>query len=196
MGRVLVDVINKDLFVHSPSCPFYPRKTKWQTENTWTFDNLIIHAQLEDTIITGDQENLMAENGQKLFSAYIGSFEYKDSKAPRVINLERELSHRELAELLTSEAKERISIASQASGIDQNIIYNFLKKLKNKHSDQQGLLVKQFVEGNSGLSGFSAVHQLLGARPEDLSITTESGYTSAVQNANTLLLFTAIALII
>jgi len=179
---------NKDLYVTHRRVHSIQEKPDGQTENTWAFDSLIIHAQLEDTIITDDQENLMAETVNKLFSAYIGSFEYKNSKAPRVINLERELSHRELAGLLTPEAKDRISAASQASGIDQNIIYNFLRKLKNKHSDQQGLLVKQFIEGNTGLSGFSAIHQLLGAFVEDLSISTESGYTSTVQNANTFII--------
>ena len=75
-------------------------------------------------------------------------------------------------------------MASYASGIDQTIIYAFLKKLKNKHSDQQGLIVKQFIDGNSGLSGFSAIHQLLGARLEDISIAAEAGYSNIVQEAN------------
>ena len=175
---------NQELFVTHRRVHTIEEKPNGQTENTWAFDSLILHAQLEDTVITGNQENTMAEMVNKLFSAYIGSFEHKNSKAPRVINLERELSYKDLAELAKSETKERIYLASNASGIDQNSIYTFLKKLKNKHSDQQGLIVKQFVEGNSGLSGFSAIHQLLGANPENLSITTESGYSAAVQAAN------------
>lgn len=176
---------NQDLFVTNRRVHSIDEKPNGTVENTWQFDSIIIHAQLEDTIITGNEENEMAEMVNNLFSTYIGSFEYKNSKAPRVISLERELSRRELAELLTPEVKDRVAIASQASGIEQTNIYALLKILKNKHPDQQGMILKQFVEGNKGFSGFAAIHQLLGARPEDISVETESGYMNVIQNART-----------
>ena len=76
---------NQDLFVTHRRLHAIEEKPNGQTESTWAFDRLVIHAQLEDTVITGDQENYMAKMVDRLFSAYIGSFEYKNSKAPRVI---------------------------------------------------------------------------------------------------------------
>jgi hypothetical protein len=175
---------NQDLFVTHRRIHTILEKPDDGTQNTWAFDKLVLHAQFEDTVITGNEENSMAELVNKLFSAYIGSFEYKNSKSPRIINIERELKKTEIDKLLSSESKERITIASQASGIDQDKIYYFLKKLKHKHTDQQGLIIKQFVESNAGFTGFAAVHQLLGAHPEDISISTESGYSEVIEKAN------------
>ncbi len=151
--------------------------------NKWQFDGLVVHFQLEDTKITGNEENEMAEKINKLFSTFIGSFEYHNSKALRVINIEREFNKRDLAELAHHDCRERISIASQTTCISQHEIATLLKSLRNKHPDHQGLLVKHFIETNAGATGFAAIHQLLGAKPEDLTIRTESGYASAVLNA-------------
>lgn len=151
--------------------------------NKWQFDSLIVHAQLEDTIITGNEENEMAQKINSLFGTFIGSFEYTNSKSPRVINIERELTKRDLHDLTRPEAQERIPIASLNSGIEEAKLILFLKNLQNKHADHQGLMVKQFIEESSGLSGFAAIHQLLGGLPEQLVIRTESGYTNAVVQA-------------
>jgi hypothetical protein len=175
---------NQDLFVTHRRIHTILEKSHGYTENSWAFDSLILHAQLEDSIITNNEENIMVDLVNKLFNAYIGSFEYKNTKAHRIIHIERELRKSDFENLLGSEAKDRLYIASQASGIDYDILVALLKKLKHKHSDQQGLIVKHFVESSAGLSGFSAIHQLLGGRPEHIIISTESGYMNVVEEAN------------
>jgi hypothetical protein len=151
--------------------------------NKWQFDSLLVHAQLEDTIISGNQENQIADKINKLFSAFIGSFEQENAKVPRVINLERELSAAHLDVLTRAEAKDRIDYASQITEISPVDLSSLLNKLKNKRPDDQAQLVKQFIE-NHGLSGFAAIHQLLGARPEDLHLRT-SGYISSIMQGKT-----------
>jgi hypothetical protein len=174
---------NQDLFVTHRRIHAIDDSSYEFAGNKWQFDSLIVHGQLEDTIITGNEENAMAEKINHLFSTFIGSFEYKNSKSPRIINIEREFSKRDLDDLTHKEARERIPVASQTTGIDQTKLMMLLKKLENKHPDHQGLMVKQFIEESTGLTGFAAIHQLLGARPEHLFIRTESGYTNAVMNA-------------
>lgn len=176
---------NQDLFVTHRRIHAIDDSDREFSGNKWQFDSLVVHGQLEDTVITGDEENAMAEKINHLFSTFIGSFEYKNSKSPRLINIERELSKRDLDDLTQPEARERIPVASQTTGIEQTKLMVLLKKLENKHPDHQGLMVKQFIEESSGLTGFAAIHQLLGAKPEHLFIRTESGYTNAVMNAKT-----------
>lgn len=151
--------------------------------NKWQFDSLLVHFQLEDTKITGNEENEMAEKIDQLFSTFIGSFNQKNSNALRIINIEREFSKRDLAELIHHDCRDRVSTASQTTGISQQELHFLLKSLKNKHADHQGLLLKEFIETNSGATGFAAIHQLLGAKPEHLIIRTESGYNNAVLEA-------------
>ncbi len=142
-----------------------------------------MHAQLEDKIISGNQESLIAGKINKLFSAFIGSFE-ENAKVPRAINLERELSAAHLDLLTRAEARDRIDYASQITEISPVDLSSVLNKLKNKGPDDQAQLVKQFIE-NHGLRGFAAVHQVLGARPEDLHLRTESGYISSIMQGKT-----------
>lgn len=174
---------NQDLFVTHRRIHAIDDTSHDFAGNKWQFDSLIVHGLLEDTIITGDEENKMAEKINHLFSAFLGSFEQKNSKAPRTINIERSFSKKDLDELTQSETRERIATASQATGIDQQALSILLERLKNKHPDHQGLMVKQFIQSNPGLTGFAAIHQLLGAKPEYLLIRTESGYTAAVMSA-------------
>lgn len=182
-GQGLSGRYNQDLYVTHRRIHAIDDNGNDFPANKWQFDSLIIHAQLEDTIITGNEENEMAEKINHLFGTFIGSFEYKNSKSPRVINIERELSKRDLDDLTRAEAQERIPIASLTTGIEATKLMILLKNLENKHPDHQGLMVKQFIEESSGLSGFAAIHQLLGGLPEHLVIRTESGYTNAVTQA-------------
>lgn len=152
-------------------------------ENRWQFDSLVVHAQLEDTIITGDEENKMANKINKLFGTYIESFSWKNSKEARIINIERDFTRNDLANLVTKEAEERVNHASEASGIDRSHIINLINEMKQKHPDHQGLLLKNFIESHKGFRGFAAAHQLLGAKAEDLFIRTEAGYNTAINNA-------------
>lgn len=174
---------NRDLFVTHRRIHSIDDSPHEFGGNKWQFDSILVHAQLEDTVITGNEENEMAEEVNRLFSTFIGSFEYKNSKAPRTINLEREFRKKDLDELTLPETRERISVASQTTGISTHKLSALLKMLKNKHPDYQGILVKQFIETNRGLTGFAAIHQLLGAKPDHLFIRTESGYANAITDA-------------
>lgn len=152
-------------------------------ENKWQFGSLVVFGQLKDTKITGNEENKMISEINSLFSTFIGSFEQENSKVPRVIALERVINRRDLPLLLAPEAKERIGIASQVSGIPQSALWYFLKDLKNKHPDLQADLVKRFIQSRKDLKAFAALHQLMGAKPEDLKVLTESSYKAVIDSA-------------
>ncbi|MCA9508085.1 MAG: hypothetical protein KC505_06680 [Myxococcales bacterium] len=151
--------------------------------NKWQFDSLLIHGQFEDNLITDDQENDIVREINDLFGTAIGSFEAKDSRQIRKVNIERELSVAHLELLSQDECRERIYVASQVSGIPQIEIYYLLETIRGKHPDKQALILKQFIQVQSGLNGFAAIHQLLGAKPEDLVIRAESGYANTIDQA-------------
>lgn len=151
--------------------------------NTWGFNRLVVHAQFEDTRITGNEENQMVEHINRLFSTFIGAFTIKNSKAPRLINLERVITPTELHALTQSQCRDRAGVASQKTGIDHHKITAMLKSLKNKHPDYQGLVVKHFIETSPGVTGFAAIHQLLGAQPDQIYVRTESGYGDEILQA-------------
>ncbi len=174
---------NQDLFVTHRRIHSQDESHNGYTGNKWHFDGLVVHYQLEDTKITGDEENVMAATINRLFNTFIGPFEYKNSKAPRIINIEREITVKDLAELNHHDCHARIDVASQASGLPAERIEFLLKEIDHKHQDKQGTIIKHFIESCPGASGFAAIHQLLGARPEELIIRTESGYAQAVLNA-------------
>jgi hypothetical protein len=153
------------------------------SENKWQFDSLIIHAQIADTKITGNEENKIVDKINKLFNAFIGDFQIKNSKSPRSINIEREIDRRHLVELLRPETHDRVGQASRVSGISEKTLWELLKSLKHKHPDRQALMIKDFVENTEDFSGFAALHQLLGARVEELYIHTESAYMTAALEA-------------
>jgi hypothetical protein len=153
--------------------------------NKWQFGNLVVHAQLEDTVVTGNQENEIVEKINRLFSAFINSFELKNSRFPRVVNLERTLLAEHLDQLTRQEAKDRIDIASHITHVSQASLSSLIKSLKNKHPDLQAIKVQQFIASQPGISGFAAIHQLLGAKPEDLHIHTESHYNTAINQGKT-----------
>jgi len=179
---------NRDLYVTHRRIHSIDDSPYSFADNKWQFDSLIIHAQLEDTMINGDDENKMARKINRLFGAYIGSFEEKNSKTARTINIERELSRRDLMILSSQEAHDRVNNAALASGIERPAILNLVEQLKNKHPDQQGLMVKHFIETSRGFRGFAAIHHLLGGKPEELFIHTKSGYMSAVHNLKTFII--------
>lgn len=171
---------NQDLFVTHRRVHTIDESSNGLAGNKWQFDSLLVHGQLEDTVITGNEENKMAEKINQLFSTFIGCFEERNSRSPRLINLERDFSVADLYDLTQPESFERIPIASRTTRIDQQKLLMLLNQLKNKHPDRKGLMVKQFIETSDGLTGFAAIHQLLGAKPEDLIIRTESGYGTAI----------------
>ncbi|MCA9508744.1 MAG: hypothetical protein KC505_10030 [Myxococcales bacterium] len=178
---------NKDLYITHRR--IYSIDEHMDNASISNFDSLLIHAQLEDTKITGNEENRIVEHINKLFSTQIDSFVEKNSKFPRLINIERELSRRDLFILSSMSEVEKIDEliqkAHRASGIDKYRLETLLKELKNKHPDKQGLIIKQFIETADGYSGFSAIHHLLGAQPEDLFVHTESGYMEIVNQVRT-----------
>lgn len=174
---------NQDLYVvHRRIYTVDDAPTEY-ADNKWQFDSLVVQFQLEDTKVTGNQENEMAAAINGLFSTFIGSFEYKNSKEFRIISLEREFSKKDFLELQGEPCRARVGVASRMTGISRQRISSLLESLKRKHFDHQGRLIKQFIETSPGASGFAALHQLLGAKPEELMVRTESGYTQAVRDA-------------
>ncbi len=171
---------NKDLFVTHRRVHMMDEAT---LKNNWDFDSLMIAAQYEDTLITGDQENSIAREIDHFFSLGLGEFKEKNSRQPRTVHLERELSVVHLQQLLEEKTDDRIILASQRSGVSQGSILSMLRDLKNKHPDWQALRIKRFMEQQPGVSGFSAIHQLLGAKPEDIFVRTDSSYISVVKDA-------------
>ncbi len=157
-------------------------RVHWLTpkHNAWDFNDLKIRGTLSDTKITGNEENAMVHKINKLFNTQINPFSTLNAKNSRTVTLERELRAHHIYELVQPEARQRIGAASQASGIEASRIRILLESLKNKNVDEQALMIKLFVENSDGLSGFSAIHHLLGAQPEDLYIHTESGYFDVV----------------
>lgn len=183
VGQGFSGRFNKDLFVTHRRIHSIDDSSVAFTANKWQFDSLMVHGQYEDNMVTGDQENQMASEINALFSTSIGHFDAKNSRQPRMINLERELSIVHLNQLTQDESKERIYNASQITGVSQQSMASLLSRMKGKHPDMQALMVKAFIETQPGLNGFAAIHQLLGAKPEDLHIRTESGYAAVVNTA-------------
>jgi len=174
---------NEDLFVTHRRIHSVDDADPNFTGNKWQFDSLVVHGQLEDTLVTGNEENRMAQRINRLFSTFIGPFEQRNSRMPRKINLERDISKNDIYELTQPVCFDRVPATSQITGIKKARIYEFITELKNKHVDLQGQLVKKFMDESEGLTGFAAIHQLLGAKPERLYISTETGYSDAATKA-------------
>lgn len=181
---------NRDLYITHRRV--YSIDENLDDASTSSFDSLLVHAQFEDTKITGNEENKIIRQINKLFSTHIDIFEEKNSKFPRLINIERELSRKDILILSTlrndEKTEELIHRAQRATGIEKYRMEALLKEIKNKHPDKQGLIIKQFIETADGFSGFAAIHQLLGAKPEDLLVHTESGYMTIVDEVRTFLM--------
>jgi hypothetical protein len=179
---------NRDIFVTHRRVHTLKELSLGHIENSWFFHGLVVNAQFEDTKTTGNEENRMVEKINRLFGTTIGSFEHRNSKSPRVINIEREITQGDLMSLTLPEARERIYAAVRATGIASHVIANLLDELINKHPDHQGMKVKEFIQNADGFTGFAAIHHLLGGRQEDIIIHTESGYMKTVQDAKTFII--------
>lgn len=181
---------NRDLYITHRR--IYSIDENLDDASTSSFDSLLVHAQFEDTKITGNEENRIIRQINKLFSTQLDTFNEKNSKFPRLINIERELSRKDILILSTLKNDEKtdelIHKAQRATGIERYRLEALLKEIKNKHPDKQGLIIKQFIETADGFSGFAAIHQLLGAKPEDLLVHTESGYMNIVNEVRTFLI--------
>lgn len=173
---------NKDLYVTHRRVHMIDDSSVAFTANKWQFDSLLVAAQYEDTMLTGEQENKIASEIDSLFSLNLGNFAEKNSRQRRVVHLERELSVLHLQKLLEQETEDRIERASQRSGVSKASIIALLEEIKDKHPDFQALRVKRFIDGQAGLNGFSAIHHLLGGRPEDITLRTESGYGDVIND--------------
>ena len=83
---------------------------------------------------------------------------------------------------LLNKSHENITIASKISKIDSNQLSSLIQKLKYKHYDEQGLIIKDFIALHR-IKGFAAINALLGSDIEKLQINTESNYLEAILDA-------------
>lgn len=153
-------------------------------KDSWAFDSLLLQAKFEDNLITGNQENDMVREINKSFNTYIGSFKnHASSHKPRSVTLEQEISTADLIQLTSNDTLENIKNASNFSGVSISDIRRVLDNMKGKHPDAQALILKNFIEGQAGVSGFAAVHHLLGSNIEKLIIRTQAAYDKTINGA-------------
>lgn len=182
-GQAFSGRYNEDIFVTHRRIHALDITPSNNSENRWQFDSLILHAQIEDTKITDNEENVLADKIGKMFGTFFGSFDIKNSKSPRIVNIERTITKKDLDTLSDRATVDMIGNASAVTNISPDLLRNLIENLRNKHPDRKALLVKEFIEEQKGVLGFAAIHQLLGSHPKDLFIHTESGYMSAVKDA-------------
>lgn len=151
-------------------------------QNKWQFDSLVLNARISDSVITGDEENLIRERVNHLFSTHIERFYIRGSKQQRIVDLQRAITKKDILVLTSEKAWERVGLAAQHSNLDPEDIEWLLKNLPGNHPDEQGLLLKAFVE-KYNLLGFSALHHLLGGRIEDLILRSSAGYDDVIASA-------------
>jgi len=152
-------------------------------ENRWLFDSLIIHAELNSTVLIRNEEKRIINKLNRLFNTYIELTNEKYARKARSVILERRLDALDIKRLLDPITKNFIFKASRASGIDSAKIEMFLKKLNGHNPDEQGEIIKLYI-AQQGLKGFSVIHQLLGAEPNKLILRVTSGYEAEIDSAN------------
>ncbi len=178
---------SKEIFVTHKRIHTIKQNKNYDGINQWDFDSLIVDAQFSDTVITGNEENKMVYKINKLFNSFIDDFEIKNSKEPRSISIKREFNKGDLRALSNLSCLTSISKASAISKINEENIKNLIDNMHNKHADEQGLILKTFIEGY-GMKGFAAIHALLGSDVEKLFINSQSGYMNAVLDAKSFII--------
>jgi hypothetical protein len=173
---------NEDLFVTHRRV----HTTDASGNDIWQFDSLTMSARFSDTIITGGQENSMVDKINHLFGTDIDYFEIRDSKQPRIVDIERTIAKKELL-ILARLSLDDVARASQISGVSAHSIQDLLHDLRGQHPDKQGLRIKGFLE-KYNLMGFSALHMLLGGLPEEIKLKTQAGYEDTINRAQTFIL--------
>lgn len=151
--------------------------------NKWKFDSLLIHGKIENTFCSGEKENEIAKKINNLFATCIGEFNNKKIISSRTVDIERQISVKELDKLNSDKAMANVKVASERSGIDEQQLIFFLNQLANKHPDHQGLIIKSFLEGCKGLTGFAALHHLLGGKSQELFIGSKADYGKTILEA-------------
>lgn len=171
--------MNKEFFVTHKRIYTIEEKDN-NTINKWDFDNVTVALHFIDSQVTNNDENKMVNKINRLFNANIDYFSSYNTRQPRTIMIQKILTKEDI--YLLNKSHENITIASKISKIDSNQLSSLIQKLKYKHYDEQGLIIKDFIALHR-IKGFAAINALLGSDIEKLQINTESNYLEAILDA-------------
>lgn len=151
-------------------------------QNKWKFHSLNVTASFQDSVITGRQENDIVKRINRLFNLGIPKFAIRNSKTPRIVELARSITPEELLILDNPETYARINIASYYSQLSYSTVKQLLDAIRGEHFDLQGQYIQEFLK-KYNLPAFSALHMLLGGKPEDIRLSSSAGYEDVITEA-------------
>lgn len=155
---------------------------------TWRFYGVTLRGKLEDTKITGNEQNKMINVLNSMFHANVHPFPDSQEivhKQSRQVLIERDLSGKDFDEF-ANVRQSTIDLAASGSGLKRSDLATFIATLEDKGHNQMATIIEKFV-GKHGLKGFSAVHLLLEGTCRNLIIRTHSdSYSDPIKEANRL----------
>lgn len=153
-----------------------------QDEYRYRFLDLVLRYVIKDTVVTGDENNAIAEGLVKMFGGNLGRFDLPGHGQTREVVVEMALERKDLMAL--SEDSKSIDLAGERSGLSREIIEGFQASLKGRYSNDRADITRKFM-ADYGDAGFAAIVALLGKDLDSLVLRSSSdAYRHPVNELN------------
>lgn len=166
--------------IHSKPSQISPCNNVYQ----FKFGGIILRNVIHDSQVTDDENNQISNDLVKRFGGRLAHFKRKGHGQTREVVVESILESKELEQLAA--IGDRLTIASERSGILVDEILSFQNKLRRDYANGQAETVECFIN-QYGDRGFAAIVALLDRDLNQLTVrTSSSSYSTPVETAKKL----------